>query len=304
MTLQLVSRYRGVQLGDKTPDNLTSVLAHGANVIRYQLVTGWDNSVLKSPDTYRTWLDSQLELLDQTLDAQPANVFGVLDLHTPPGGMTGSVYSIFSDELPDEWCKKCFYETWGYLATRYKTSNKIKVYGILNEPSCDSNIEVHNLMQIAANLIRKIDKQKYIAITGRYSAPDTIRSMANIDDPKPWFEFHMYDPLPFTHQGLAGFPTNQVYPSPKYTKAAVYARLKVVRDFQIKYDIKTIFVGEFSCDGYADLDSRYQYLNDLVKKFEEYGWNYCYHAWREANTWNMETNPKILKMFIDKWGAN
>lgn len=306
MTLQPDTKYRGAQMGEKTPESLIALLANGVNIVRYQLVTGWDNSALKAPDTYRVWLDSQLALLDATLAVQPSNVYGVLDLHTPPGGnsINGKTYALFSNEPSEVWTVKCFFETWKYLVSRYDKNPKIKVYGILNEPSASSDMMVEVIMQTTAAGIRKLGSQKIIAVTGRYSSLDAMKTLGNITDPKLWYEFHMYEPLPFTHQGLASFPLNQVYPSTQYPRAALFARLKMVRDAQVKYNMQTIFVGEFSCNQFADVESRYRYLTDLTGRFEAFGWNYCYHAWREAAVWNMEKDPKIFTLLKNRWGLN
>lgn len=306
MAPQIKPEYRGVQLGDKTPEAVQAVLDCKANLIRYQLVTGWDSREVKDPTSYRIWLDQELSRLDYALTAQPDDVCGVLDLHVPPGGMSsnGTDYAMFSTDPTEFWCVECFFQTWKYLVNRYKDNPKIHVYGILNEPRSQSATKVVLLMSKTIKLIREFDQNKFIAVTGRYSSPAGIRNLKLLDDPKLWYEIHMYDPIPFTHQGIAPLPIGQVYPSASNTRRYVFDILWGVRDFQLKYDLKTIFVGEFSCIKYADVLSRYKYLADLTGQFEEFGWNYCYHAWREAEVWNMETEPRIFDLFKSRWKKN
>ena len=45
-------------------------------------------------------------------------------------------------------------------------------------------------------------------------------------------------------------------------------------------------MGEFSAASYAPGAERY--LRDCISLFEEYGWDWTYHAFREADVWNVE----------------
>ena len=58
-----------------------------------------------------------------------------------------------------------------------------------------------------------------------------------------------------------------------------------------------IYVGEFSFTQAAnDGPSPFNYLRDAVSLFEEFKWRWTYHAFREANVWNLEQNgPDGLK---------
>jgi len=61
--------------------------------------------------------------------------------------------------------------------------------------------------------------------------------------------------------------------------------LKPVRDFQLKHGAR-IFIGEFSAIAWAPGADRY--LGDCISLFEEYGWDWTYHAWREWAGWSVE----------------
>ena len=66
--------------------------------------------------------------------------------------------------------------------------------------------------------------------------------------------------------------------------------MKPVRDFQLKYGAK-IYVGEFSVIRFAEGGA--QYLEDAISLFEEYGWNWTYHAFREWDYWSVEHSDDI-----------
>ena len=105
------------------------------------------------------------------------------------------------------------------------------------------------------------------------------------------YSVHMYTPLSFTHQGLYGFPNDVAYPGVidrrTWNAAALRRHLQPVVDFQRRHDV-SIYVGEFSAVAYAPNDSAYRYLRDLIRVFEELGWNWTYHAFREWAGWSVE----------------
>ena len=61
--------------------------------------------------------------------------------------------------------------------------------------------------------------------------------------------------------------------------------LQPVHDFQLRHKAR-IYVGEFSAASYAP--GAENYLRDCIALFEEYGWDWTYHAFREADVWNVE----------------
>lgn len=58
-----------------------------------------------------------------------------------------------------------------------------------------------------------------------------------------------------------------------------------MRAFERKHDAK-IYVGEFSAIAWAEGADRY--LRDCISVFEEYGWDWSYHAFREFQGWSVE----------------
>ena len=49
-----------------------------------------------------------------------------------------------------------------------------------------------------------------------------------------------------------------------------------------------IFVGEFGCVRWAP--GADELLRDMISLFEEYGWTWCFHAFRESDVWSVEHN--------------
>jgi len=111
----------------------------------------------------------------------------------------------------------------------------------------------------------------------------------------------MYEPFVYTHQGVhRGFGVT-AYPDEAkgWNRALLVKRLKPVLDFQKKHDAR-IYVGEFSAAAWAPGAERY--LADLISIFNEYGWDWTYHAFREWPGWSVEhagTGPSAMKPSAD-----
>ena len=58
-----------------------------------------------------------------------------------------------------------------------------------------------------------------------------------------------------------------------------------MREFQLAYNVH-IYVGEFSAIRWAP--GAADYLRDCIELFEEYGWDWTYHAYREWDGWSVE----------------
>ncbi len=70
-------------------------------------------------------------------------------------------------------------------------------------------------------------------------------------------------------------------------KESLRKRLEPVRQFQLAYNAH-IYVGEFSAIRWAP--GAAQYLDDCISIFEEYGWDWTYHAFREWQGWSVEVD--------------
>ncbi|WP_162908006.1 glycoside hydrolase family 5 protein [Allorhizocola rhizosphaerae] len=124
-----------------------------------------------------------------------------------------------------------------------------------------------------------------------------------IDDPRVIYSPHVYDPYPYSHQGLGTFnqaPTSSDWPDKTsypgvigdahWDKDRLRALLEPVVRVQRKYRVP-IFVGEFSAIRWAP--GAAQYVNDLIELFEEYEWSWAYHAFTEWHGWDTEFTEQM-----------
>ena len=72
----------------------------------------------------------------------------------------------------------------------------------------------------------------------------------------------------------------------RWNREAIRQHLKPVIDFQLKHPDARIYVGEFSCIAWVVGDG--EYVRDCISVFEEYGWDWTYHAYREWPGWNVD----------------
>jgi hypothetical protein len=166
--------------------------------------------------------------------------------------------------------------------------------------------------------VRVIDPTTPIFIEAAvWDSADGFAYLKPVDVPNVVYQVHMYWPGQFTHQGVYGSPVGVNYPGEiagqKYDKQALRKHLQPVRDFQLAYNMH-IYVGEFSAIRWAPGESASHYLRDCIELFEEYGWDWSYHAYREWDGWSVEhgsdpkdssptTQPTGRKKLLLEWFA-
>lgn len=270
------------------------------NVIRWQITRNWGKSgtdqILAE---YDKWIDSELEDLDKA--AQSAQRHGIklmIDLHSPPGGRLEdrTLRMIMEQKYEDHFIK-----VWQKIATRYKDNPAIWAYDLINEPVQNQlppqgKADWLGIQINAAKAIRKIDPTTAISFeVDGWDAPANFAWLAPVDIPNVIYQVHMYWPGQFTHQGVhnnwgedGGDPRVE-YPGTlsgqPFDKQALRKQLQPVRDFQLQCNAH-IFVGEFSAIRWAP--GAEKYLADCTSIFEEYGWDWTYHAFREWPGWSVE----------------
>jgi endoglucanase len=216
-------------------------------------------------------------------------------------GMAGLSQGLFSSIL----AQTRFVNAWKLIATRYKNVAAVWAYDLANEP-INSAIHPHDFVwplnneilrwpELADSLvkvIRVVDAEKAIII-------ESLNYSLNVDDIQPVdfsipniiYSVHMYEPHPFSHQQITGPTPTYTYPGIVngrfYDKDTLKKLLKPLRDYQQKYRVP-IYIGEFSAIRWTPNNSTFKYLKDCIEIFEEYGWDWSFHAFREWDGWSVE----------------
>jgi hypothetical protein len=101
------------------------------------------------------------------------------------------------------------------------------------------------------------------------------------------YQVHCYRPMEFTHQGVHGSAVGAVWPDPSkgWDRDLIRKTMAPVREFEKRHGAR-IYVGEFSAIAWAE--GADAYLRDCIAVFEEFGWDWSYHAFREWSGWSVE----------------
>lgn len=288
---------RGVMLpgGDCTEDDFRTLHAWGATLARYQMCRNWhkqnDNQDLTD---YDAWLNGKLDHLEQVVLplARKYNIRIVVDLHVAPGGRNGSEMNMFREA---KWANH-FIACWKRIATRFKGRPEIYGFDLINEPDqvrrSPEGLDYWNVQRRAAEAVRAIDPATTIIIESNgWDGPSTFKYLSPLAMDNVIYQVHLYLPFEFTHQGVHTPPgktyTKTKYPDPAkgWNRDYLKKQLAPVLAFQKKHNAR-IYVGEFSAIAWAE--GAGDFLTDCISVFEEYGWDWTYHAFREWAGWSVE----------------
>ena len=270
-----------------------------ANLIRWQLIRYGAAAKITDLAAYDQWLEGELRKLDAALPlCEQYGLRVVLDLHSPPGGTPTASGYVGSDTglFTNRAAQVKFVQLWQKVALRYRDNKVIWGYDLANEPveeevgdGCD---DWQALATRTARAVREIDPRRAIIIEpSPWGGPEALKNLDPIPVPGVVYSVHVYVPHQFTHQSIHGNPSGVRYPGTiagqAWDKARLRQALQPVLDFQRDFG-GHFYIGEFSAIRWAPDDSAARYLQDCVELFEEHGWDWSYHAFREWDGWSVE----------------
>jgi endoglucanase len=292
-------RLRGAMAGTRLTETDIEHFARswGGNLLRWQFFEAARKD--RPLDQYDAWLDAELEYLDRVLGwCRRHGVLVVVDLHSPPGGEAFSAGYITARgdifRRPEAQAK--FIEVWQRIARRYRGNEVIWGFDLLNEPDdsmlAEGCFDWQRLAERAALAVREIDPTRTLIFEPNgWGSPGAFRTFRPIAVPNCVYSFHLYAPHPFTHQGIQGNPTGLLYPGTiagkHWDKNALRQYLEPAISFAERHRVH-MFVGEFSAIRTAPEASAARYLADATALFEELGYDWTYHAYREWQGWSLE----------------
>ena len=187
-----------------------------------------------------------------------------------------------------------FVKTWEKIARRFKGNPAVWGFDLVNEPVCSkptaAGMDSLATQVRAAKAVRAIDPKTTIIIESEnWDSPEAFAWLTPVNVPNVIYQVHMYVPHTYTHQGVNSPSAPITYPGiidgKNYDKEALRKVLAPVREFQRAYNVH-IYVGEFSAIRWAP--GAEKYLSDCISIFDEYGWDWSYHAYREWPGWSVE----------------
>lgn len=289
-------RFRGVMSPARKmrTEDFEEMARMGVTLLRYQMVRDWGKLHVNSDlNDFSAWLEKKLEHLENVV-LPAADKYGfkvVVDMHAPPGGRNnGKEMEMFFDAK----YARAFKESWIKIAKRFSGNPCLYAYDLVNEPKqvrpVQRGMGYLELQYEVAKAIRQVDPVTPISVESNFNCNlDTFGFMEPLPLKDIIYQVHFYWPMKYTHQGIG---SNKNVAGLKYpdsargwTKECLRARMSTVREFQRRFGAK-IYVGEFSVCAWADGGAHY--LEDCISLFEEYGWDWSYHAFRETNCWSVE----------------
>jgi endoglucanase len=163
---------------------------------------------------------------------------------------------------------------------------------------------LYKFYTLIINNIRKVNKNIFIIINSSNSGkPEKFKHLKPIiNDDKIIYSFHMYKPEDYTtdHERNNNITYGGVVvhnnKEEKFNIDYLEKSMENVIEFQNKYNIKSnrIMVGEFGGNRFKE--GILNYLKDLIKIFNKYGWHFSIYSFREDCWDNMdyELDNKLL----------
>jgi hypothetical protein len=296
----------------------------GANAVRYFL-TPQSMAASGGMSVAQAW-HLQLELLEAGVrEAARLGMWVIVDLHQPPNG------DRIPFQRPEFWANDgnldVLIGAWRDIVQRITPyRDNIWGYDLLNEPYNRDELPLGaskwpGWAQAMVDDIRTRDATTPIVLEpGPGALPRgfienewidagpgyPIKYQGDfplIDDPRVIYSPHVYDPYPYSHQGLETFnsaPTTSDWPDKStypgmigdtyWDKDKLRELLAPVRHVELKYRVP-IYVGEFSAIRWAPGASNY--IRDLIELYDEYGWSWSYHAFAEWHGWDTEFTEQM-----------
>lgn len=294
---------------------LQELASWNVNLVRWQMLMYGDNG----KSIAQQFAEATSFLLASLPDFRRAGISVIVDFH--PRNNLGENIGV-SLQLQTQ-----LVAAWRQLATVLRNDSTVVAYDVFNEPPMAVGTWNALLKQLVAG-IRQVDRSTPILIApARTDLANMTKLPRFAPEQNVVYTMHMYDPMGYTHQGLRRDDTRNWAVNTKYDQVRrdrTMAALERVRNWQNTFPEASrprIYVGEFSVvrefqdindsDGDGNVTERLpvhgttDYLRDCITKFEQYGWDWSYHAYDEATEWDLRLgNPQDLELLKSEFQKN
>ena len=271
---------------------------------------GFDQIVVESvPYTYR---DHIFELIANFVGwCKKYNLNVVLNLHKAIGNycdIKEEVELLDSNELQER-----FIALWVEFEKRFANCPEV-AFELLNEVRSIDSEKWNDLAEKTLNVIRSMNKTRKVIIGSKgWNSVHCLKELRVYDDENVIYTFHMYAPNEFTHQRgvlqASQLFYNRVMPYPcddieryrdfhrvvwnnenaysgykKMDERFINDDMAPALDFMKKYPNKILWLGEFGTIRHADIQSRENYMRDVIRFCLNHDISYC--VWNYLSTPN------------------
>lgn len=316
--------YRGFDVPSLDPDLLSDAANKWhANIVRYMMRSQFEAKNHCHCSNQEAW-NRMMAALPAELDtAKQLHLVVVLAMFQPPvehfpAGPNGRAQNIAF--WADDDTLQVLTQAWTQIAKICANRDQVIWFDLLNEPLDWDDMPSYPRKwpfwaQTLINTIRQIDQNHQIVIEpGPGGQPTGFKSFPKLKGEGLIYSFHDYQPANYTEQGMTkqGTPDREhpetwqprhwpMTPSRpgemSWDKRRMEQWVQPAVEFQNRNHAR-IYVGEFSVVRWAP--DAPQWLTDMINVFEGHGWDWTYHAFREAGLWSLErtssyTQPQDLQ---------
>lgn len=189
---------------------------------------------------------------------------------------------------------------WGVIARRFANRDRVW-FDLLNEPRerHGGNLKWKDVALRAAQAIRQADTRHPIvyAAVGTTTAPASgFRPLQGISN--QILQFHFYDWTDVQFNSRA-YPNSR---SPRRRERELRELLSNVREVGRRYRVP-VYIGEVAITQALSTGqpnpSADDFLRDFTSICDDFGIHLTVHAYREADIWNYERNPRAWRVLVD-----
>jgi endoglucanase len=185
--------------------------------------------------------------------------------------------------------KKQFLSIWWQLSEHYEDFSEKLIFEILNEPTGELQGDLWNdYLLEAVFTIRVKSPNRYLIIGPDFM--NQVKGLSRLKIPQTSrliLTFHYYDPIEFTHQGLAfaGLQdkTGRAWEHGKAEKLQIQQDFQIVRDFASAHNLP-VFLGEFGVNTHVDDMQRASWIAAVRREAEALGFAWGY--WEFASSFS------------------
>ncbi len=290
--LKKMGIYRGVNLGGwlSQCDYSDARLNEFIKEEDFAQIASWKLDHVRIPVDYNVLDDGRgYDKLDWAVEmCRKYGLKLVLDLHKTAGFSfdKGEAETGFFD---NEVYQERFYVLWEDIARRYGSMTDLIVFELLNEVTEQRFIDTWNrVWQEAVRRIRAIAPEMIILV-GSYwnnSAP-AVKDLAAPTDEKVLYNFHCYDPMPFTHQGapwVENFDVDARVPFAESgaTEAFFEERFASAIEAAQRHNT-TLYCGEYGVIDVATPEDTVKWLKTINAVLERHGIARALWSYKEMN---------------------
>jgi len=168
-----------------------------------------DGCIEEISESGLAWLDTALSWAEQH------GLKAILDMHSLPGfnfmdpvNHPDAVPPLFTDAATQQ----AYFGLWKAIARRYSGRFPGAVFELANEIAAPDPAQWNELAAGAVRAIREVDADRAIVVGSNcWNVCSTFVDLAPIDDLSIIYNFHFYNPFPFTHQKASWSPEMVYY---------------------------------------------------------------------------------------------